>query len=40
VEEFAEVELPGLRSLTRQELRAICDREKTREAIVKALRHP
>jgi hypothetical protein len=37
VEEFAEVELPGIRVLTREELRAICDREKTRENIVKAL---
>jgi hypothetical protein len=37
VEEFAEIELPGLRSLTRQELRAVCDRYKTKEEIVKAL---
>jgi hypothetical protein len=37
VEEFAEVELPGLRTLTRQELRAICDRLKTKEEIIKAL---
>ena len=38
VDEFAEVELPGLRSLTREEFRAVCDREKTKEAIVAALR--
>jgi hypothetical protein len=37
VDEFAEVELRGARILTREELRAICDREKTKEAIVKAL---
>ena len=39
VDEFAEVELSGSRVLTREELRSVCDREKTREAIVKALRH-
>jgi hypothetical protein len=38
VDEFAEVELRGTRSLTREELRAICDREKTKEAILQALR--
>jgi hypothetical protein len=38
VDEFAEVELKGLRSLTREELRAVCDREKTKEAIIRALR--
>ena len=38
VDEFAEVELPGSRTLTREELRAVCDREKTKEKIVKALR--
>lgn len=37
VDEFAEIELAGLRTLTREELRAVCDREKTKEAIVKAL---
>ncbi|HEV3024673.1 MAG TPA: hypothetical protein VGX76_19490 [Pirellulales bacterium] len=37
VDEFAEVELRGVRTLSREELRAICDREKTKEAIVKAL---
>jgi hypothetical protein len=37
VDEFAEIELAGLRTLTRQELRAACDRYKTKEAIVKAL---
>ena len=38
VDEFAEVELPGRRVLTREELRAVCDREKTRPAILEALR--
>jgi hypothetical protein len=38
VDEFAEVELRGTRTLTREELRAICDREKTKEAILQALR--
>jgi hypothetical protein len=38
VDEFAEVELPGMKVLTREELRAVCDREKTKEAILKALR--
>ena len=37
VEEFAEIELPGLRTLTRQALRAACDQYKTKEEIVKAL---
>jgi hypothetical protein len=37
VDEFAEIELPGLRTLTRQELRAACDRYQTKEEIVKAL---
>jgi hypothetical protein len=37
VDEFAEIELAGLRTLTRQELRAACDRYKTKEEIVKAL---
>jgi len=37
VEEFAEVELGALKTLTREELRAICDREKTKDAIVEAL---
>jgi hypothetical protein len=37
VDEFAEVEIKGMRVLTREELRAICDREKTKEAILKAL---
>jgi len=41
VDEFAEVELPGVRSLTRDEFRAVCDREKTKDAIVAALqKHP
>jgi hypothetical protein len=34
VDEFAEVELTGLRTLTREELRAVCDREKTKPAII------
>jgi hypothetical protein len=38
VDEFAEVELRGMRTLSREELRAICDREKTKEAILEALR--
>lgn len=38
VDEFAEVELKGLRVLSREELRAICDREKTKESILQALR--
>jgi hypothetical protein len=38
VDEFAEVELPGLRVLTREELRSVCDREKTKDAILQALR--
>ena len=38
VDEFAEVELQGSRVLTREELRAVCDREKTKDAILKALR--
>jgi hypothetical protein len=38
VDEFAEVELTGLRVLTRDELRAICDREQTKEKILAALR--
>jgi hypothetical protein len=38
VDEFAEVELRGLRVLSREELRAVCDREKTKEAIIEALK--
>jgi hypothetical protein len=38
VDEFAEIELRGLHTLTRDELRAVCDREKTKEAILAALR--
>ncbi len=37
VDEFAEIELKGMRVLTREELRAVCDREQTKEAILKAL---
>jgi hypothetical protein len=37
VDGFAEVELRGNRALTRKELRAACDQQKTKEAIVSAL---
>jgi hypothetical protein len=37
VDEFAEVEMAGFAALTRDELREICDKHKTKEAIVKAL---
>ncbi len=37
VDEFAEVELKGGRVLSRAELRAICDRMKTKEKILEAL---
>jgi len=37
VDEFAEVEVKGGRVLTRAELRALCDRLKTKQAIVSAL---
>jgi hypothetical protein len=37
VDEFAEVELKGRAILSREELRSICDREKSRDAILKAL---
>jgi hypothetical protein len=37
VDEFAEVEVKGGRVFTREELRAICDRFKTKEKIVEAL---
>ncbi len=40
VDEFAEVELRGNRVLNREELRAICDRYKTKAAIIKALQGP
>lgn len=40
VDEFAEIELAGLKSLTREELRTICDREKTKEAILTAFGRP
>jgi len=36
--ERSEIELPRLGTLTREELRAVCDREKTKEKIVEALR--
>ena len=38
VDEFAEVELKGRRVLNREELQAICDKEKTKEAILDFLR--
>lgn len=37
VDEFAEIERSGLTSLTRDELRRVCDKYKTREAILTAL---
>jgi len=37
VDEFAEVELNGLKVLTREEFRTICDQGKTREGITSAL---
>jgi hypothetical protein len=37
VDEFAEFSLPGRQALTRQELRDLCDRHKTKSAIVQAL---
>jgi hypothetical protein len=37
VVEFAEIELPGFMSLSRQELRDACDRCQTKEEIVRAL---
>jgi hypothetical protein len=38
VDEFAEVELGGMHVLSREDLRAVCDREKTKEAVIAALR--
>jgi len=38
VDEFAEIELKGMRVLTREELRKVCDREGTKEAVLKALK--
>ena len=37
VQEFAQVQVPGNHTLTRDELRALCNREKTKDAIIKAL---
>jgi hypothetical protein len=37
VDEFAEIEIPGLEPLTRQELRDACDAQKTKDRIVHAL---
>jgi hypothetical protein len=39
VDEFAEVELPVMHALSREDLRAVCDREKTKDAIIAALRN-
>ena len=40
VDEFAEFELDGSRMLNRNELRALCDKYKTKEEILKALSQP
>jgi hypothetical protein len=37
VDEFAEVEIPGLQPLTRQEFRDVCNAQKTKPEIVRAL---
>ncbi len=37
VDEFAKFELSGLTALTREKLRAACDRYQTKEAIVRGL---
>jgi hypothetical protein len=37
VDEFAEVEIKGTRALNRKELRDLCDRFKTKEAIIRAI---
>ena len=37
VDEFAEVEIPGLQPLSRQELRDACNSHKTKSEIVQAL---
>jgi hypothetical protein len=37
VDDFAEIELAGLNALTREELRAACDRYQTKEAIIRGL---
>jgi hypothetical protein len=37
VEDFAELELKGFRTLTRDQLRAACDQHRTKDAIVTAL---
>jgi hypothetical protein len=38
VDEYAELELPALKVLTRDELRQVCDREGSKENILQALR--
>ena len=38
VDEFAEVEIKGFHVLTREEYRVVCDRNKTKEAVLEALR--
>ena len=40
VDDFAEIELPRLGTLTRAEFRAVCDRARTHEAIVETLQAP
>jgi hypothetical protein len=37
VDEFAEVEIPGLQPLTRQEFRDVCNARKTKPEILEAL---
>ena len=39
VDEFAEVSIPGLTCPNREELRKLCDKHKTKEAIVQALQN-
>jgi hypothetical protein len=40
VDEFAEVDIPGLQPLTRQELRQVCNAHKTKPEILQALSGP
>ena len=40
VDEFAEIELPRLGVLNRDEFRAVCDQQRTRGAIVRTLQEP
>jgi hypothetical protein len=39
VDDFAEIEIPGLAPLTRQEFRQACNAYKTKDAIIEALSH-